>query len=210
MAMIGGWRIKYKKRRKPKSNQKKFNAYYKRNDRLSELGYAGYEEYLKSDDWKAIRDRKLMKFPSCLLCKRHATQVHHTDYSNEVLLGLETRLLVTLCEECHKKIEFDNSGNKRSLREANASLKTLAAAIGLHRWLNMVKGARESMARKRKLNLREKSRKKKEVVKAAIENRKKKKQERDAKNAFVNPPNEELRCPGTTTTSSTPNSKTAS
>jgi hypothetical protein len=139
MVIVGGWRLKYKKPPKPKkSDGKKFKEYRRRNDKLSQLGYAGYAEYLKGDDWKRVREDKLRRFPQCLLCERVANQVHHLDYSHEVLLGLRPQLLVTLCGDCHERIEFDG-GEKRSLPEANAELRRLAHEAGLTRWLNMVK-----------------------------------------------------------------------
>lgn len=148
--VIGGWKLKYKKRRKKKPRGSKYQAYTRRNDRLSGLGYASYAEYLKSEDWKKIREAKLRKFPGCLLCGRKAEQVHHLDYANEVLLGLVPQLLVTLCDGCHEAIEFSPGGEKRAMGEANVELRRLAHELGLQRWLMSIKRARELMLIRRK------------------------------------------------------------
>lgn len=129
-------KAKYAKRvkRKPK---KVMPCYEARSGRLSELGYASYKEYLASEDWKAIRARKLAAEPKCLLCRRASSQVHHLSYADNVLLGLEPRLLVTMCDVCHEWIEFDGT-RKRDLKEANDTLKAKAKALGLRSWLDSV------------------------------------------------------------------------
>mgnify|MGYP003501950963 CR=1 FL=1 len=149
-------KVRYSKPKKPKLN--KFKAYYKRNDRLSDLGYAGYAAYLASDDWKAIRAKKLDKHPHCRLCATHATQVHHTDYSHEVLLGLENGLLVSLCERCHEAIEFFPGKVKRTLPQANDELIRLAVAAGLQEWVDGLQRTHDDMLRKRKSASRQRSR----------------------------------------------------
>lgn len=141
MTIIGATRlIKYLKCSKAKKKrQPKMRCYERRNGRLSDLGYAGYQEYLASDDWKAIRDRKLAKHPRCLICPGAASQVHHLDYGPDTLLGLVPSSLVSLCRECHRWIEFDGDGRKRTLREANKVLKVRAAELGKQKWLTNVK-----------------------------------------------------------------------
>ena len=62
-----------------------------------------YQEYLKSDKWKALRKLKLEKSRFiCLDCKGKATEVHHDRYWN---FGnpWEFYNLISLCRECHKK-----------------------------------------------------------------------------------------------------------
>lgn len=100
-------------------------AYKKRNERLPELGYASYSEYLKSDDWKVIRDAVLGPFPYCCCCERPASQVHHWSYSAPVMLGLCKELLFPVCEKCHEEVEFDGK-RKRSMPEAR---KVLASRL---------------------------------------------------------------------------------
>ena len=111
-------------------------CYRNRNDRLSELGIT-YQQYLATDEWKAIRKSVLMNSPPCLLCSSKASQVHHTDYEWETLLGLRTAALAPLCDGCHSGIEFDGK-RKRTLAQANtaliSSLQTSSTSFGLA-WL---------------------------------------------------------------------------
>lgn len=97
-------------------------AYRKRNERLPDLGYSSYAEYLKSEDWKAIRKSVLSQFPNCCCCEQAACQVHHFDYSDPVMLGLVPELLFPVCDACHELIEFAD-GHKRPLRSAQRELK---------------------------------------------------------------------------------------
>ena len=117
------WNAALCKKRKTFSPMK---CYVRRNEKLSELGYAGYVEYLKSQDWQRIRDRKLQRYPDCLLCQKRANQVHHLSYDFPTLLGIKHWRLVQLCSDCHKSIEFDGE-RKRPLKGANAVLFRLAA-----------------------------------------------------------------------------------
>lgn len=138
MAIIGGWRIKYL-RAQQKPTVKKHSGYTRRNERLPGVGYADYREYLKSEQWQAIRAVKLKKFPQCLVCDKAASQVHHLDYSEKTLLGLCLRSLVTLCDSCHERIEVTTEGEKRRLCDANAELRKLASAAGKTQWLRCIK-----------------------------------------------------------------------
>lgn len=133
--LVNAWRMRYKK---VKPKKKKHKCYVDRNENLSELGYAGYQDYLKSDDWKAIRARKLATDPNCMTCGSTAAQVHHISYHPEVLLGLRDVLLVCLCDKCHEEIEVTGEGAKRTLREANEVLFSKALAKGRHKWVNSV------------------------------------------------------------------------
>lgn len=101
------------------------SCYSSRNEKLSSVGYKSYHEYLNSEDWKRLRERKLRRYPNCLICSNRATQVHHLKYDWPTLLGLEQHRLVQLCRDCHQSIEIDGD-KKRTLRQANAELFRLA------------------------------------------------------------------------------------
>lgn len=132
--IIGGWRIKYlKARQKPK--KKIHKAYAERNEKLPYMGYATYREYLASDEWKSIRERRLARRPRCLVCESAAVVVHHMSYDERTMLGLDGTYLVCLCHRCHERIEIDGVGGKRTLREANLELLSLATAAGRHGWV---------------------------------------------------------------------------
>jgi hypothetical protein len=170
--IVGGWKLKYKKRAKPRPDQKKFKAYTKRNDNLSDLGYAGYAAYLQSDDWKAIREKKLRAHPSCRVCGKPADQVHHIDYSPEVLLGLFPGLLVCLCDACHGAIEFAPEKRKRTLKEANVELRRLVEAAGVQGWWSNVERTEREMRRKRRDAWIEKANAERKANRAAMKARK--------------------------------------
>lgn len=62
-----------------------------------------YSVYLRSEEWKAIRLRVLMRDNHlCLDCGRKATQVHHLSYAPAVMSGRDDTKLVSLCRKCHK------------------------------------------------------------------------------------------------------------
>lgn len=65
-------------------------------------------EYLKSDEWKRLRSSVLRQDKNtCFKCNKKATDVHHMDYS---ILGTHpndfTKYLVSLCRDCHDKVEL--------------------------------------------------------------------------------------------------------
>jgi hypothetical protein len=62
-----------------------------------------YQEYLKSEEWKRIRKKVLIKFDwSCGVCKsKNDLHVHHKTYEN---IGNELKHLkdlIVLCRNCH-------------------------------------------------------------------------------------------------------------
>ena len=141
MTIIGAVHLIKSLKRKKRRNKRPIRSYVDRKEVLGEVGYGSYQEYLQSEQWTTIRKEKLERFPKCLLCNRKSSQVHHMAYTPDVLLGLCNNLLVALCDECHRSIEFDSEDKKRSLRDANIDLRTRAYKLGLHRWLASVKRA---------------------------------------------------------------------
>lgn len=63
-----------------------------------------YQEYLKSDHWKALRAAKLEEaFHICQKCYRdHNLQVHHLIYRHPWTSAVLSDLKV-LCENCHRR-----------------------------------------------------------------------------------------------------------
>lgn len=87
-----------------------------------------HHEYLKSDLWKTIKARVLARDGNvCLACDRPAVLVHHKSYDQQVLAGYRDDLLVSLCGDCHGKIEFDEAGKKVDVHEANRRLERLCS-----------------------------------------------------------------------------------
>lgn len=58
--------------------KEKLKRYEERKSVFSALGYRNYQEYLASDDWKAVRNQHLALNPTCVCCEAPATQVHYT------------------------------------------------------------------------------------------------------------------------------------
>lgn len=63
-----------------------------------------YADYLKSEEWISKRDKRRMIDGKCAICGRpFDLQVHHLTYKN--VPNEKTTDLVTLCGNCHLKIE---------------------------------------------------------------------------------------------------------
>lgn len=101
------------------------NAYVRRNSILLEMGFKNYSQYLRSPLWKGIRAKKLKHDPNCYGCGKKARQVHHSDYSREVLAGETQFGLWSVCKRCHQWSEFTRDGYKRTPKEATDELKRI-------------------------------------------------------------------------------------
>jgi hypothetical protein len=54
-------------------------TYASREANVRKLGFASYEEYLRSDLWKDVRGRvKRAKGRECSLCLKPSREMHHT------------------------------------------------------------------------------------------------------------------------------------
>jgi hypothetical protein len=96
--------------------------YVERDRVLTEMGYSSYKEYLAGKVWSEIRIRQIKKQSWCTGCGRKACQVHHLRYDKATLSGKSSRFIVSICDKCHRQIEFDEYNNKLSLRKANERL----------------------------------------------------------------------------------------
>lgn len=82
---------------------------------LNRLGFGSYETYLLSPLWKRTRRRVLKRDNhGCVRCDGKATQVHHLAYTELVLKGEDDAQLVSVCAECHDRIEFEPDRNRRT------------------------------------------------------------------------------------------------
>ena len=109
----------------------KFPHYVRRKNNLTTLNYSSYYEYLKSDDWKRIRNLVLKRDNyKCRICKNRATQVHHKRYFQKVLTGKNIGYLVSICSDCHTFIEYDvDTKEKRGIGYANQIFNKLKKCL---------------------------------------------------------------------------------
>lgn len=98
-------------------------AYRARAYALKSMGFESYQDYLQSSLWKQIRRRALDRDGGkCCVCGGTANQVHHQTYSIDVLTGKNIRPLKSLCDACHRGVEFKDDGRKRDIREVGQVL----------------------------------------------------------------------------------------
>lgn len=127
-----GWS---KLRAKKKTTYRKLPCYEARKVQLIKLGYKNYAEYLESELWQSIKKSLLRRHKLCVICGNSSVVLHHLSYDADTLLGVTSHCLVSLCNPCHAKIEFDN-GKKRTIKQANKVLFTEAAKSPLgQRWI---------------------------------------------------------------------------
>jgi hypothetical protein len=105
----------------------KKRRYPERYEALKKCGYESYPEYLRSELWKYIRQKVLDRDNhKCRICGEQASEIHHVRYTYEVLMGKRLKLMYSICRDCHKSIEFDETGKKRNVVEANMKAYDLA------------------------------------------------------------------------------------
>lgn len=62
------------------------------------------EEYLRSDQWKSLRQIIIGTKPQCVRCEtRQATDVHHMAYRDNIYLTRVSEL-IPLCRHCHNTV----------------------------------------------------------------------------------------------------------
>lgn len=72
-----------------------------------------YQDYLNSPMWAEIRERVWNRDNgTCVACDAPGHCVHHRSYKDRVLRGEWDSDLITLCDACHKYIEFESDGRK--------------------------------------------------------------------------------------------------
>ena len=101
-------------------------VYDVRNELLRSFGYRTYKQYLKSDDWAAIRSQVFAEYDECICCHSKPQVVHHVKYDSGTLLGLHRLHLAPLCHQCHELMEIQEDGSKASLARANTLMFDMA------------------------------------------------------------------------------------
>lgn len=95
------------------------NEYGKRNRLILRMGFASYAHYLASELWASIRARVMDAWRhKCVVCHGAASEVHHLDYDRPTMDGSSLSGLTPMCGKCHRKVEFEANGKKRTLKES--------------------------------------------------------------------------------------------
>lgn len=103
-------------------------TYTQRNVLLIQLGYSSYAEYLATELWIGIRAAVFKRDEHrCKLCGKDANVIHHVNYEETTLLGVTLDGMVSVCHDCHKKVEFDSKNKKRTLVQAIMVYQALLA-----------------------------------------------------------------------------------
>ena len=102
------------------------------------------DEYLNSEHWNELRERKLKETPLCETCgSKFRVEPHHINYRN--LYDVQLSDLKTLCRSCHTKIHSDMRAAKILLAK---KMETRSKKIQLRRWRRrMDKCVRSSVGR---------------------------------------------------------------
>lgn len=106
-----------------------FVSYQERNNILAQMGFLSYQEYRESELWKIIKKHVLERdYYYCRgkLCNNRSRTVHHFTYNRPTLEGQSPYTLITLCETCHRKVEFigNKKRNFRDVQKATLELVT--------------------------------------------------------------------------------------
>jgi hypothetical protein len=101
-------------------------SYRSRNRTLARMGYRNYRAYLRSNLWQLVRNRVIAaKGRKCRVCRRPGYEIHHTRYAEADLKGMCLDYMHPICTKCHRLIEYDRHGRKRTLAEANSAFRRL-------------------------------------------------------------------------------------
>lgn len=116
-----------RRRRRYRSRLTNRQFYGERLRALHILGFNTYYDYLASQLWRDVRACLLRESNNeCELCGAEATQVHHQRYTLDDMVGNRLDNLVTVCADCHRAVEYDARGVKRT---GPAAVRTCRAMI---------------------------------------------------------------------------------
>lgn len=101
--------------------------YGARNRKLKKYGYANYEDYLKSEEWREIKRKVESRgghWKICEVCvSTEKIQLHHVRYSGIGKGNLNN--LKPLCNSCHFKVHQITLKGKCGLKTAVRKLKKI-------------------------------------------------------------------------------------
>jgi hypothetical protein len=94
-------------------------------ERLANLGFDSYDDYLRSDHWQEFRKRyRESHLPqSCLGCRSARYELHHHTYER---LGKEILMdVMPLCRDCHEKVHRYAKENGFGVRDTPRMLREI-------------------------------------------------------------------------------------
>ena len=104
------------------------NTYQSRNAILKQMGFADYSAYRQSNLWNDIKLRLWQtKGRLCDICRGQADTIPHRSYGLPTLTGETLDYLVPICCECHERVEFTESGYKRTHEQAETVYQQMKA-----------------------------------------------------------------------------------
>lgn len=111
-------------------NKIAIRIYRERNERLKMYGFKNYQEYLRSDRWKATKEKikkraaKSKFWSHCFCCDTTERLVpHHLKYKNNLHEKNSLHRIVMVCFRCHQEIHELAHG------DIDISLKTATTKI---------------------------------------------------------------------------------
>ena len=117
-----------------------FNEIYSlRSKKLKENGYSDYQEYLKSDEWKTIKNsikqRKGARWNLCNLCTSpNNLEVHHSSYKVIGTINPHNTVKM-LCRSCHQEVhDYCKKYPQYNLYRACNRIKKIRKRNGLPIW----------------------------------------------------------------------------
>jgi hypothetical protein len=112
--------------------QKLSQPYKNRDEKLRNMGFDSYRDYLQSELWRLIRAAVIERDNGiCCLCNGEAKTAHHTCYTKAALSGRSIEGLIAICHSCHKFIERSQEGYKTRLNDSRQWAKYLARRNGV-------------------------------------------------------------------------------
>jgi hypothetical protein len=117
--------------------------------RIRQLGYASYDEYLRSAHWRDLRARYVAKFGplECFVCGTPVSvQLHHCTYER---IGCELLIdVVPMCRSHHRGLHNFCKHHRVSLIEAHISFKAFTEGAPFKRYKKRRKGRAPVKARR--------------------------------------------------------------
>ena len=94
--------------------------------RLENLNGLTYNEYLKSEHWKKVKEKakSRLNYQSCEFCNSKKVELHHTSYK-WINTNRELSCIIALCRKHHQEVHDFSFKEKISVRIATNRLRKI-------------------------------------------------------------------------------------